>query len=215
MTSRVIIWKMQMTEMTALEMKRKEKIETDGAAQEALDALIPKPVGYNSMLECCNRCIDTMGLIVEAARVPTAILTAEPQSAVAGKGISGVDIMTKDDLELANDFHSRIRNARKHRDLSQEDLAKQMNEKIGVIQKAENGIRPTDSLLNKFEKALEIGLFVESVSHAHTMVASETDKQMTISDAKNTSESEPKKKKKKKNKGRRLGVSRSGARSRR
>jgi len=177
-------------------------------------AKIPKPVGYNSMLECCNRCIDSMGLIVEAARVPTDIPTAEPQSVVSGKGISGVDIMTKDDLELANDFHSRIRNARKHRDLSQEDLAKQMNEKIGVIQKAENGIRPTDSLLNKFEKALEIGLFVESVSHAHTMVASEIDRQMTISDAKNTSESEPKKKQKKK-KGRRLGVSRSGARSRR
>jgi hypothetical protein len=46
------------------------------------------------------------------------------------------------------------------------------------------------------------------------MVASETDRQMTISDAKNSSESEPKKKKQKK-KGRRLGVSRSGARSRR
>ena len=177
-------------------------------------AKIPKPVGYNSMLECCNRCIDSMGLIVEAARVPMDIPPAEPQSVVSGKGISGVDIMTKDDLELANDFHSRIRNARKHRDLSQEDLAKQMNEKIGVIQKAENGIRPTDSLLNKFEKALEIGLFVESVSHSHTMVASETDRKMTISDAKNSTDSEPKKKKKKK-KGRRLGVSRSGARSRR
>ena len=35
-----------MTEMTALEKKRKEKIETDEIAQEALDALIPKPVGY-------------------------------------------------------------------------------------------------------------------------------------------------------------------------
>ena len=185
---------------------------TEGIATKR--AKIAKPVGYNSMLECCNRCIDSMGLIVEAVRVPTAIPTAKPQSAFSGKGVSGVDIMTKDDLELANDFHSRIRNARKHRGLSQEDLAKQMNEKMGVIQKAENGIRPTDSLLNKFEKALEIGLFIESVSHAHTMVASETDRQMTISDAKNSSESEPKKKKQKK-KGRRLGVSRSGARSRR
>jgi len=177
-------------------------------------AKIAKPVGYNSILECCNRCIDSMGLIVEATRAPTAIPTVEPQSAVSGKGISGVDIMTKDDLELANDFHSRIRNARTHRGLSQEDLAKQMNEKMGVIQKAENGIRPTDSLLNKFERALEIGLFVESVSHAHTMVASETDRQMTISDAKNSPEPEHKKKKQKK-KGRKLGVSRSGARSRR
>ena len=123
--------------------------------------------------------------------------------------------MTKDEVELANDFHSRIRNARKHRGLSQEDLAKQINEKIAVIQKTENGIRPTDSLLNKFAKALDIKLFVESVSHAHTMVASDNDRQMTISDAKNSPESEPKKQKSQKKKGRRIGVSRSGARSRR
>ena len=122
--------------------------------------------------------------------------------------------MTKDEVELANDFHSRIRNARKHRGLSQEELAKRMNEKIAAIQKTENGIRPTDSLLNKFAKALDIKLFVESVSHAHTIVASDNDRQMTISDANNSPESEPKKKSKKK-KGRRIGVSRSGARSRR
>ena len=177
-------------------------------------AKIAKPVGHNSILECCNRCIESMGLIVEAVRVPTYVPPTETQSSVSGKGISGVDIMTKDEVELANDFHSRIRNARKHRGLSQEDLAKQMNEKIAVIQKTENGIRPTDSLLNKFAKALDIKLFVESVSHAHTMVASDNDRQMTISDAKNSSESEPKKKSQKK-KGRRIGVSRSGARSRR
>ena len=139
----------------------------------------------------------------------------EPQSAVAGKGVSGVDIMTKEEVELANDFHSRIRNARQLRGISQEELAKEMNQKIGVIQKAENGIRPTDSLLNKFAKALDVKLFVETVSHAHTMVASENDRQMTISDAKNPSQSEPKKKKIQKKKGRRIGVSRSGAKSRR
>ena len=177
-------------------------------------AKIAKPVGHNSILECCNRCIESMGLIVEAVRTPTYVPPNETQSSVSGKGISGVDIMTKDEVELANDFHSRIRNARKHRGLSQEDLAKQMNEKIAVIQKTENGIRPTDSLLNKFAKALDIKLFVESVSHAHTIVASDNDRQMTISDANNSPESEPKKKSKKK-KGRRIGVSRSGARSRR
>ena len=178
-------------------------------------AKIAKPVGHNSILECCNRCIQSMGLIVEAVRVPTYVPPTETQSSVSGKGISGVDIMTKDEVELANDFHSRIRNARKHRGLSQEDLAKQMNEKIAVIQKTENGIRPTDSLLNKFAKALDIKLFVESVSHAHTMVASDNDRQMTISDVKKSPESEPKKQKSQKKKGRRIGVSRSGARSRR
>ena len=178
-------------------------------------AKITKPVGHNSVLESCNRCIDSMGLVVESVRVPSLAPAVEPQSAVAGKGVSGVDIMTKEEVELANDFHSRIRNAREIRGLSQEELAKEMNQKIGVIQKAENGIRPTDSLLNKFAKALDVKLFVETVSHAHTMVASENDRQMTISDAKDSSQSEPKKKKIQKKKGRRIGVSRSGAKSRR
>ena len=178
-------------------------------------AKITKPVGHNSVLECCNRCIDSMGLVVESVRAPSLAPAVEPQSAVAGKGVSGVDIMTKEEVELANDFHSRIRNAREIRGLSQEELAKEMNQKIGVIQKAENGIRPTDSLLNKFAKALDVKLFVEAVSHAHTMVASESDRQMTISDAKDSSQSEPKKKKIQKKKGRRIGVSRSGAKSRR
>jgi hypothetical protein len=39
-----------MTEMTALEMKRQEKIETEEVtrevSQEEMEALIPKPVGY-------------------------------------------------------------------------------------------------------------------------------------------------------------------------
>jgi putative transcription factor len=167
-----------------------------------------------SLLECCNGCVVSMGLIVEQVMRTAISAKTEPQSQVSGKGISGVDIMTKDELELANDFHSRIRNAREHRGLSQERLAKEMNEKIGVIQKAENGIRPTDSLLNKFEKSLDVRLYVESMPHGHTMVSSDSDSQMTISDAKKRVEEIPKKKKSKK-KGRKIGVSRSGARSRR
>jgi len=167
-----------------------------------------------SLLECCNGCIASMGLIVEQVMRTTVSAPAAPQSRVSGKGITGVDIMTKDEMELANDFHSRIRNAREHIGLSQEDLAREMNEKIAAIQKAENGIRPTDLLLNKFAKALDVHLFVESISHGHTMVASESDREMTISDAKKQLEESPKKKKAKK-KGRKIGVSRSGARSRR
>lgn len=167
-----------------------------------------------SLLECCNGCIGSMGLIVQQVVRTTVSAPAEPRNHVSGKGITGVDIMTKDEVELANDFHSRIRNAREHRGLSQEDLAREMNEKIGVIQKAENGIRPTDSLLNKFAKTLDVRLFMEAVPHSHTMVASESDRQMTISDAKNQIEENPKKNTSKK-KGRKIGVSRSGARSRR
>ena len=89
-----------------------------------------------------------------------------------------------------------------------------MNVKIGAVQKAENGNRPTDSTLEKFEKALGISLFVEAIPRSHTMVANESSSQMTISDAKNVLSNKTRKRPEKK-KGRRFGVSRSGSRSRR
>ena len=166
-----------------------------------------------SVLECCTGCIDSMGLIVE--QKPTkVILNTEQSNIVTGKGVSGIDIMSNDATELAEDFHSRIRNGREIKEISQEELARIMNVKIGVIQKAENGNRPTDSTLEKFERALGVSLFVEVTPRSHTMVANESASQMTISDAKNDivpqTRSKPKKKK-----GRRFGVSRSGSRSRR
>ena len=106
-----------------------------------------------SVLECCSGCIASMGLVVEQR--PTKVTNYNEQSSlVTGKGVSGIDIMTKDATELAGDFHSRISDGRKIKGMSQEDLARSMNVKIGVIQKAENGNRPMDSTLEKFEKAL-------------------------------------------------------------
>jgi len=154
-----------------------------------------------------------MGLVVEQR--PTKVSSNnEQKSLVTGKGVSGMDIMTKDAVELAGDFHSRIRDGRKIKGISQEDLARIMSVKKGVIQKVENGNRPTDSILEKFEKALGISLFVEAISRSETLVANESSTQMTISDAKkdvvNKTRKRPERKKR-----RRFGVSRSGARSRR
>ena len=166
-----------------------------------------------SVLECCTGCIDSMGLIVEQ-RPTKVILNTEQSNIVTGKGVSGIDIMSNDATELAEDFHSRIRNGREIKEISQEELARIMNVKIGVIQKAENGNRPTDSTLEKFERALGVSLFVEVTPRSHTMVANESSSQMTISDAKNDVVHKTRKRPDKK-RGRRFGVSRSGSRSRR
>jgi len=166
-----------------------------------------------SVVDCCTRCIESMGLVVERRRTATQA-QSEPKTQVIGKGIAGFDIMTKDAMELAPDFHERIRRSREERGLSQEDLGRMMNEKVGVVQKAESGIRPTDSILNKISKALGISLLVETVPNSHTVVASERDRKMTIADARGSDEGTVRQKKTKK-KGRRLGVSRSGSRSRR
>lgn len=168
-----------------------------------------KATVHGSLLDCCTKCIDSMGLIIErkAVKIPESI----PDSQVVGKGISGMDIMTKEELELSPDFHSRIREAREGRSLSQEEFAKSINLKIGAIQKAENGIRPTDDILKKISKSLGIELFVESVSRNSRMVKSSSHREMTISDV-SDGDSAPRRIKSPKKKSRKLGVSRKGAR---
>ena len=57
-----------MTEMTALEMKRKEKLEHEEEAQEKLDALIPTPVGFRVLIALPNVEETFAGGIAKAAK---------------------------------------------------------------------------------------------------------------------------------------------------
>jgi putative transcription factor len=69
-----------------------------------------------------------------------------------------------DDMdEVAGDYDARIRQARESRSWSQEDLAKELNEKASLIRKIERGdILPSDDVREKLERELDISL-VEGV----------------------------------------------------
>jgi putative transcription factor len=61
--------------------------------------------------------------------------------------------------EVAEDYDQRIRNARENRDLTQEELANNINEKLSLIRKLEHGdMLPSDDVQAKLEKFLEISL---------------------------------------------------------
>jgi putative transcription factor len=61
--------------------------------------------------------------------------------------------------EVAEDYDQRIRNARENRDLTQEDLANNINEKVSLIRKLEHGdMLPSDDVQAKLEKFLDIAL---------------------------------------------------------
>jgi putative transcription factor len=61
--------------------------------------------------------------------------------------------------ELAQDYDQRIRGARESRGLSQEELAKQLNEKASLIRKLERGdVLPSDGVQRKLERELDITL---------------------------------------------------------
>ena len=61
--------------------------------------------------------------------------------------------------EVAQDYDQRIRSARERNGMSQEELAKQLNEKASLIRKLERGdTLPSDQVQRKLEKALDISL---------------------------------------------------------
>jgi putative transcription factor len=61
--------------------------------------------------------------------------------------------------EVVQDYDDRIRTAREAEDLTQEELADQLNEKASLIRKLERGdVLPSDSVQRKLERALGIDL---------------------------------------------------------
>lgn len=92
------------------------------------------------------------------------------------------DVFEKASAEsLVLDYPDRIRRARERRNLSQKELGKAINEKWSVINKLETGdLRPSDSLVLKLEKKLDIKLR-EKVEDIHVRKQDETPT-MTLAD---------------------------------
>lgn len=66
--------------------------------------------------------------------------------------------------ELAQDYDARIREARESRGLSQEELAKELNEKRSLISRLERAeVLPSDAVQSKLERYLDIDLNEEAV----------------------------------------------------
>lgn len=83
--------------------------------------------------------------------------------------------------ELALDYSDRIKNARLNDDVTQEDLAKKINEKKSVIAKLEReDMRPSESLRKKLENALDIKL-TEKIEKTSTETTEDTEG-LTIGD---------------------------------
>jgi len=84
--------------------------------------------------------------------------TSSSSSGGGGSGGRRRDMFDEMD-EIAQDYHDRIRKGRESQGLSQEELAKQLNEKASLIRKLEQGNSlPSDDVQKKLESALEISL---------------------------------------------------------
>jgi uncharacterized protein (TIGR00270 family) len=90
--------------------------------------------------------------------------------------------MAKNEKELALDFGHRIRSAREKRDWDQREFARRMNERLNSVQRVENGNRPSDALIKKIEKVLNIVLFIDVLVNETRQVTGTGFRSMTIGD---------------------------------
>ncbi|WP_114575663.1 multiprotein bridging factor aMBF1 [Saliphagus sp. LR7] len=122
-------------------------------------------------LDVCSDCTDfgTEVRTESASSTSTKYSTDSGSDSGSGSGSTGGTTASAgggsppdmfDDMdELVTDYDERIRSAREDRELSQSDLADELNEKASLIRKLERGdTLPSDRVQSKLERFLDIGL---------------------------------------------------------
>jgi len=121
-------------------------------------------------LDVCDNCADfgtevkTQQSSSTSTKYSTSSSSGQSSTSTGSAGSSGGSRSRRKDMfddmeEIAPDYDDRIRNARESTGQSQEDLAKELNEKASLIRKLEHGdILPSDSVQKKLEKKLDISL---------------------------------------------------------
>ena len=141
-----------------------------------------------TMIEACLKCIEKMGLEVKATPVRRPLNTSQrtpnrsTSGGYGGMGKKGKDIMVRNARILRTDFANTIRVARENKGWDQRELAKRMAERVNIIQHTEGGKRPTDAVIQKFERILQIKLMVEREAEEETKLNRTSDRPMTMAD---------------------------------
>ncbi len=116
-------------------------------------------------VQACKRCSDKMGLAEKKIAPGLAKMQSNSKATSGGYGgigRKGKDIMLRGEKELASDFSKRVIQARNSRGWDKRELARRMAEKINIINNVESGKRPTDAVIRKLERTLDIVLMVEA-----------------------------------------------------
>ena len=124
-------------------------------------------------LEVCDSCTE-FGTEVQTEETSTTSTKYSTSSSSGSSGTTGGSTRSAsatsdgpspgsemfDDIDdIAQDYDDRIRSAREAAGLSQEELAKQLNEKASLIRKLEHGdMLPSDDVQRELEGALDIDL---------------------------------------------------------
>ena len=138
-----------------------------------------------AQVQACKRCSDKMGL--EPKKVAPGLSkaragTSPTSGGYGGIGRKGKDIMLRGEKELASDFSRRVSTARNKKGWDKRELARRMAEKINIINNVESGKRPTDAVIRKLERALDITLMVEASPDENRHVNAGEGRGLTLGD---------------------------------
>ena len=93
------------------------------------------------------------------------------------------DVYKNMDKELVSGWNNRIKNSRMKKGLSREELGFKIGERTVTIAKIENGdLRPSDKIIEKLEKELEITLFEKVTSAPPVSTTSRASGPLTLGD---------------------------------
>jgi len=93
------------------------------------------------------------------------------------------DVYQDMDKELVSGWNDLIKNARKKKGLSREELGFKIGERTVTIAKIENGdLRPSDKMILKLEKELNITLFEVVKNISNVSAGSSSNKGLTLGD---------------------------------
>ena len=93
------------------------------------------------------------------------------------------DVYKNMNKELVSGWNDIIKNARKKKGLSREELGFKIGERTVTIAKIENGdLRPSDKMVTKLEKELDITLIEEVKSVSNLSAGSQSGRGLTLGD---------------------------------
>ncbi|PSP54498.1 TIGR00270 family protein [Halobacteriales archaeon QS_1_67_19] len=146
-------------------------------------------------LDVCDNCADfgtevtTQDTSSTSTKYSTSSSSGSSSSSSSGSGSSSSSSRSRrsdmfDDMdEIAQDYDDRVRNARESADLSQEDLANELNEKASLIQKLERGdVLPSDEVQRKIEREFDISLTAGSTADEEEWSGGSSSGEYTLGD---------------------------------
>jgi len=135
-------------------------------------------------LQMCGNCMNKMGVhavpsYLQGGKSKNKV--GSSKSAYSRTGKSKSNVMHQSE-EIKQNFSKLIVNARNKRGWTKEELAAKISEKVNVIKRIEQGIRPSDKVIRKIEKCMGIKLMEEHSHVGHSKLSSGSTKGFTMGD---------------------------------